>query len=90
MIEGIRPHALYHAGHTRANARGILGVARAVRESQPYGATLIARAQFPPTQNALYPFRISCGKANDDCGMIASTALSEADLLAFLESVVGT
>ena len=25
VIEGIRPYALYHAGHTRANARGILG-----------------------------------------------------------------
>ena len=29
MIEGIRPYALYHAGHTRANARGIIGVVRA-------------------------------------------------------------
>ena len=29
MIEGIRPYALYHAGHTRANARGISGSVRA-------------------------------------------------------------
>ena len=29
MIEGIRPYTLYHAGHTRANARGISGSVRA-------------------------------------------------------------
>ena len=35
LIEGIRPYALYHTGHTRANARGILISASRVRSTLP-------------------------------------------------------